>query len=53
MLPLLFAACTAPTVLDETFTAENGLSANVAIVVPEDKGSGTPPRRTPVLLRRL
>lgn len=42
MLPLLFAACTAPTVLDETFTAENGLSANVAIVVPEDKGSGTP-----------
>lgn len=44
MLPLLLAACTpsTPTVLEETFTAENGLSAKVAIVVPEDAESSRP-----------
>ncbi len=44
MLTLLFAACTSSgfDVLDETFTAENGLSADVAIVVPEETSSEKP-----------
>jgi hypothetical protein len=44
MFALLLAACTSSSydVLDETFTAENGLSANVAIVVPENTDSTRP-----------
>ncbi len=43
MLALYLAACsTGATVLDETFTADNGLSAPVAIVVPEQTGDKRP-----------
>ena len=43
MIVLLLVACTATksqTVTDETFTSENGLSADVALVVPDDDESG-------------
>lgn len=48
MLALFLAACSSPsstsgTTLDETFTADNGLSAKVALVVPDSTSDGSAP----------
>ncbi len=46
MLPLLLlvgCAAKSPKILDETFTSDQGLSARVALVIPEGTGDGASP----------